>query len=101
MSFTLDRAARVRFAVERATSGRRVGARCAKPTRSNRGKRRCTRYTALGGFLGRGVAGANRLRFSGRLNARRLRSAGYRLVAIPSADGLRGNAKRVRFRVKD
>jgi uncharacterized delta-60 repeat protein len=101
VSFTLDRAASVRFAVERAGSGRRVGGRCVKPTRSNRGKRRCTRYARLaGGFTRRGVAGANRVRFTGRLTARRLRHANYRLVATPSADGRRGDAKRVRFRVK-
>ena len=101
VSFTLDRAAGVRITVERATKGRRVGARCVKLTRSNRGRRPCTRYTALaGGFARKGIAGANRFRFTGRLNAKRLRSARYRLVATPSADGLRGDARHVRFRVK-
>jgi uncharacterized delta-60 repeat protein len=101
VSFTLDRAASVRFSVERAGSGRRVGGRCVKPTRSNRGKRRCIRYSRLaGGFTRRGIAGANRFRFTGRLTARRLGRASYRLIATPSADGRRGNARRARFRVK-
>jgi uncharacterized delta-60 repeat protein len=101
VSFTLDRAASVRFSVERAGSGRRVGGRCVKPSRSNRATRRCTRYTGLArGFTREGDAGANRLRFTGRLNGRRLRPARYRLVATPTADGLRGDATRVRFRVR-
>ena len=101
VSFTLDRAASVRFAIERAANGRRVGARCVKPTRTIHAKRRCIRHARLqGGFARRGVAGANRLRFTGRLSARRLAAGSYRLVAIPSADGLRGGAKFVRFRVK-
>jgi len=100
VAFTLDRRASVRLTVERAGSGRRVGGRCVKHTRANRGKRRCTRYVALaGGFTRQSVAGANRFRFSGRLSARRLRSAGYRLVEVPRADSLRGERKRVRFRV--
>jgi uncharacterized delta-60 repeat protein len=100
VSFTLDRRASVRLTVERAGSGRRVGGRCVKHTRANRGKRRCTRYVALASsFTRQSVAGANRFRFSGRSSARRLRSAGYRLVAVPRADGLRGERKRVRFRV--
>ena len=101
VSFTLDRAASVRFIVEQATSGRRVDGRCVKPTRSNRGGRRCARYARLpGGFRSRCVAGANRLRFTGRLTAQRLRRAQYRLVATPTADGRRGDARRARFRIK-
>jgi uncharacterized delta-60 repeat protein len=101
VSFTLDRAASVRLTVERASRGRRAGGRCVKATRANRRARRCTRYTTLAGaFTHRGVAGANRLRFTGRLSARRLRPGRCRLVATPSADGLRGNAARVSFRIK-
>jgi uncharacterized delta-60 repeat protein len=101
VSFRLDRAARVRMTVERAGSGRRVGGRCVKQTSSNRARRRCTSYTALAGGLSRnGVAGANRSRFTGRLGARWLRSGRYRLLATPSAEGLRGAAQVVHFRVK-
>lgn len=101
LSFTLDRAASVRFTIERASNGRRVRGRCVKGTPSNRARPRCTRYTRLaGGFTRSSVAGSNRLRFTGRLGARRLRVAGYRLVATPSADGQRGDARRARFHVK-
>jgi uncharacterized delta-60 repeat protein len=101
VSFMLDRAASVRFAVARAGSGRRVGGQCVKPTRGNRAKRHCTRYATLaGGFTRDGAAGANRFRFTGRLSARRLARGGYRLIATPSADGRRGEAKRAHFRIR-
>jgi uncharacterized delta-60 repeat protein len=100
VSFGLDRAATVRLGVESASRGRRAGGRCVRPTSSNRGKRPCTRYSAVAGsFTHRGAAGANRLRFSGRVSARRLRPGRYRLVATPSTDGLRGDAARASFRV--
>jgi uncharacterized delta-60 repeat protein len=100
VSFTLDRAATVRLGIERAIRGRVVGGRCVGPTRSNRGKRACTRYASVaGGFTHRGVAGTNRFRLTGRLSARRLRPGRYRLVATPRADGLRGDAARASFRV--
>jgi uncharacterized delta-60 repeat protein len=100
VSFTLDRAASVRLRIERAIRGRLVGGRCVGPTRSNRGKRACTRYAGgAGGFTRRGVAGTNRFRFTGHPGARRLRPGRYRLVATPSADGLRGDAARAPFRV--
>jgi hypothetical protein len=101
VAFTLDRAASVRLGVERAIRGRLVGGRCVGPTRANRGKRACTRYGGVEGrFTHRGVVGTNRFRFTGRLSARRLRPGRYRLVATPSADGLRGDAARASFRVR-
>jgi uncharacterized delta-60 repeat protein len=101
VSFKLNRAASVRFAVERAGRGRRIAGRCVRATLGNRAKRSCTRYTRLaGGFSQAGVVGSNRFRFTGRVGGRPLRPAGYRLVATSTADGLRGDAKRVRFRVK-
>ena len=101
VSFALDRAATVRLSVERVSRGRRAGGRCVSPTRANRGKPACARYSGVGGGVTRrGVAGTNRLRFTGRVSTRRLRPGRYRLVATPSADGLRGDARRVRFGVK-
>ena len=101
VSFMLDRAAGVRFAFERAGRGRRAGGRCVKPTRANRGGRRCRRYVRLaGGFTRRGATGANSLRLTGRLSSRRLSRGSYRLVATPSADHLLGEAKRAHFRIK-
>ncbi|HEV8153175.1 MAG TPA: hypothetical protein VGP78_09590 [Solirubrobacteraceae bacterium] len=99
--FTLSEAGSVRLTVERATSGRRVDGRCARPTRSNRRARRCTRYAALSTTLRRqGSAGSNRLTFRGRLAGRELRAGGYRLrIVATDAAGNRSSAVIVRFRI--
>ena len=77
------RGSSVRFRVERALPGRRVGGRCVKPTRANRRAKGCTRYRLMrGGFTHRGKAGPNRFRFSGRLAGRKLRAGRYRLRAV-------------------
>ena len=101
VSFTLDRAASVRVTIERADSGRRVGRRCVKSARANRGKGHCTRYVRLaGGFTRDGDAGANRFRFTGRLNARRLQVARYRaLLSAVDAAGNRSNRAQASFTV--
>ena len=83
VSYTISEAASVRFRVERALRGRRVGGRCVKLTRANRRAKACTRYTLMrGGFTHRGKAGRNRFRFSGRLAGRKLRPGRYRLRAV-------------------
>ena len=48
--YALSEAARVAFAIERKHQGRRVGSRCSKRTRANRGGRRCMRYARIGAF---------------------------------------------------
>ena len=96
--YRLDRAANVTFTLQRTLSGRRVGRRCVAPTRGNRHRRRCTRYSSV---LVRtrlsGRSGANRtslrIRGSGRQPGR------YRLTAAPTADGLRGVVRATFFRV--
>jgi len=82
VSFRLSEAAKVRFTVERARSGRR-------------------RYVKQrGGFTIRAAAGRTRFRFTGRLRQRKLRPARYRLVGVATdASGQRSAPKRVRFRI--
>ena len=95
--YRLSEAARVRFTVQKRTTGRRVGRRCVKRTSRNAQRRRCRRYVKVrGNFTDAGVAGANRFRFSGRLRNRALARASYRLVArerTPRATA-RGPARR-------
>ena len=70
ITFSLTRGAKVRFRVERAIKGRRSGGRC-RPT-ARRG-RRCTRFKRVrGSFSHTGVAGANTVRFTGRVGSRGL-----------------------------
>jgi hypothetical protein len=100
LRFRLSRAATVTVAVLRAGRGRRAGGRCRKPSRRNRGGRRCTRFNGAGslGFSGR--RGLNRPRFRGRVSGKRLRPGRYRLVAVASdGTGARSLSKRAGFRI--
>lgn len=99
--FTLENyAARVRFTVARRTTGRRVGSSCRKTSRSNRNRKRCTRYVARkGGFTIDGRKGFNSFRFSGRIGGKRLARATYRLYAKPSNEGGTGQTLRHTFRI--
>ena len=81
VSFRLSEAAKVRFTVERKATGRRSGRRCVAPKRSNRKKKRCTRYVAVkGSFTVNGTAGKNSFTFRGRLNRKTLKAGSYLLT---------------------
>jgi hypothetical protein len=98
--YTLSEAGRVVFTVERATPGRKVGGSCRKPTRSNRHKRRCTRYVRAGRFAQLSAAGANTRRFSGKIGRRALKSGSYRVTLVATdATGNASRAKRLSFKV--
>ena len=104
VSYSLNEAATARFTINRRTKGRRVkhGKRrvCAKPTRKNHKRRRCTRVVTLkGSFSRNGVAGKNSFHFTGRLNGRKLKPGRYRLVATPSAGGTNGKPTSSAFRI--
>jgi hypothetical protein len=97
--FSLNSAAAVGFTVERKAKGRKVGRKCRKPSRRNRGKRRCTRFQKVrGSFSRNGKAGSNRFHFSGRMAGRKLKRARYRLVALPKGTP-KGLATRTPFRI--
>jgi 6-phosphogluconolactonase (cycloisomerase 2 family) len=77
--FTLNEAASVRLTFTQTVAGRRVGHRCVTQMQSNRRKPKCTRTTIAGTLTLAAHAGANRLRFEGRLSrTRRLRPGRYR-----------------------
>jgi hypothetical protein len=100
--YTLDRAARVRFTVERRAAGRRVRGRCVAPTRANRLSPRCVRHVGVSGsFAHAGAAGPNRLGFRGRIGGRALTPGDYRLVGTPPRVGTTaGTPRRIAFRIK-
>ena len=78
----------VRFTVQRARGGRRVGGRCVAPTRANRRRSACTRFVAVRESFTRAVRpGATTIRFAGRLGGRQLRVGRYRLIARASTGG--------------
>jgi hypothetical protein len=83
LRFTLAAPGRVTFTVHRLVRGRRVRGRCS--TRARRGTR-CTLARRVGSFFADGRAGANVLRFSGRVAGAALAPGSYRLTAsVPGA----------------
>ena len=99
--FTLSESARVALRIERRLQGRRVRGKCRRPTRANRSRRKCIRFVGATAFNHSGRAGANRVRFSGRLpRGRRLAPGPYRATALAiDAAGGRSSRQRVSFRV--
>ena len=94
MRYTLSERATVTFAIARARPGRRVAGRCRRPTRANRGRRRCTRFVKVGRTIRRASpAGPSTLRFTGRIGRRALRPGRHRMaVAATDAAGNRSTA---------
>jgi hypothetical protein len=100
-TFTLDRAATVRFTVERRTVGRRSGKRCVAPTKKNRKAKKCTRYVRLKGRLDRAsTAGKNSFKFTRRWNGKKLPPGSYRLVGSAlNAAGKTSDTRRASFKI--
>jgi VCBS repeat-containing protein len=98
--YSLSETARVLFTIEQRTTGRSVGGKCVRPTRSNATKRACTLYVKIGSFAQNGVAGTNSKPFSGKIGRRSLRPARYRatLVATDTA-GNKSAPKRINLTV--
>ncbi len=99
IGYRLTAAADVRFTIQRKTTGRLTGDRCRKPTRANRGGKRCVRWVKAGRFLHRGVpAGDVSRHFSGRIGRKALKPGRYRLTAIAtSAVGGKSNPSLTTF----
>lgn len=101
ITYTLSEPATTTFTVQRPLAGRKSGKKCVKPTRKNRKKKRCTRYSTLkGSFADAGTSGVNKVRFSGRLRGKRLKPGKYRLAAIAKdAAGLKSKTAYRNFRI--
>ena len=90
LTYSLSEPAAVTIVIARPRSGRKVGRTCRAPTRSNRRRRRCTRYVTVGTLRRRGLQGVNRVVFTGRIGRKALRPGSYR--AIATAKDAAGNA---------
>ncbi|HXD57491.1 MAG TPA: hypothetical protein VN606_06210 [Thermoleophilaceae bacterium] len=99
-SYSLTKAARVLFRIERPAAGRRVGRSCRRPSRRNRRGRHCTRYVKVGAFAQTGVAGANIKKWSGKLGRRGLGPGRYRATLIASNPGVTASGpRRLSFKI--
>ena len=87
IAYKLNVAATVSFVVERSLPGRRQlvngRQRCVAQTHKNEHAGACVRVAIVGRFTQAGAAGANSLRFSGRIDAEKLPRGNYAIVATP------------------
>ncbi len=75
----------MKLSFAKAEPGRMVAKTCRKPNRSNRAKRRCTRYVTIGSVALQGRRGPNAVSFAGMLSrAKRLLPGSYKLTATPT-----------------
>jgi len=93
VSFELSAAGSVTFTVEHVLSGVKHGHSCVAPTHGATHGKRCTRDVLLhGSFAHAGLAGANSLRFSGRLHGHALAPGSYLLIATYTGNAGRASA---------
>lgn len=98
--FGLSEAARVRITLARRTVGRRVGTRCVAPNRTNRRRKRCTRFVPAGTLTRQSKLGLNSIAFSGRFGKRRLKPGAYRATIVATdAAGNTSAPRRLKFTV--
>jgi hypothetical protein len=83
ISWRDSQAAATTLTVLRPIGGRRQGRSCKRPSKRNKHGKRCTLLLALGSFAHADRAGANSVRFSGRLKGKKLAPGSYVLQAVP------------------
>jgi hypothetical protein len=100
LRYRLSSAATVSFRVRRLLPGVRAGRRCMARKAGHERGRRCTRALLVkGSFSRKSTAGANSVRFSGRVGGRALSRGSYRLTATPAGPGGKGKAVSVNFKI--
>ena len=98
--YRLSEASTVRVALSRRSGGRKVGGRCRRPTRANRGRPRCILYRKAGGFIQQGAAGSNARRFGGTIGGRKLSPGTFRASFVATdVAGNRSRRNAVRFTI--
>jgi hypothetical protein len=103
--YRLSEAAKVTITIERKLKGRRVkkGKKktvCAKPTRKNRKKHKCTRYKRVGRLTASKKAGKQTTPFTGRFKGKALKRGRYRATIVATdAQGAKSKPRRLSFRI--
>jgi hypothetical protein len=97
-SFRLNRPASVSAAIERLTTGRRVGPHCDRASVGLRHRPVCTRVRWMTALTAAGHAGRNTLHFGGDVGGRPLSPGRYQAVfSVPGAPAAASDT--LRFRV--
>lgn len=99
-AFSLNEPAAVRLAFTRPAAGRKVSKKCVPVSKKNRKKRKCTRTVLVGTLAFNAHAGANRVRFAGRLSAtKKLKPGRYTLTVTATSAGLRSTPRSLNFTI--
>jgi hypothetical protein len=99
LSYRHARATLTRLKVLRPVVGHRSGGRCLFGRRSGKG-RSCILFISLGSMTHRSPAGRVKVRFTGRLNGRKLAPGRYRLALKPRSSGKAGSTTYLSFRIR-
>ena len=98
--FSLSEPAAIAITVARQIPGRRSGNRCVPATRKLRKKKACKAYKTVGTLKRAGVAGANKVAFTGKLGKRALGVGRYRATIVATdAAGNKSKAANTPFRI--
>jgi uncharacterized repeat protein (TIGR01451 family) len=99
-TFTLNRAANVRFDFTQPAPGRKANGHCVRPNRHNQHKRRCTRAAIRGSHSFVGHAGQNTVKFFGWLSRhKRLKPGKYTLVITATTPGAGSTSQKLKFTI--
>jgi hypothetical protein len=99
IAYSLSEAGTVRFKLQKATVGRRVGGKCVRKTKRNRKRRACKLFRQVKSFSGPGAVGLNRVALP-KIHGRKLTPGLYKLLmTVTDAKGNARTASKT-FRVK-
>ncbi len=98
-SFQLDQPSTVTIAIRTRRPGRRVGRRCAPPSKRLRKKRSCKRTVTLMKLSRSAHAGLNKVPFSGRVHRKALKPGRYQAVFTAKDSAGSSKPATLRFRI--
>jgi PKD repeat protein len=100
ISFSLSEAASVTFRFTQPASGRKSGKKCVAQTKKNAKAHRCTRTVVVATLTLSGRAGANQVRFSGRISKHtKLKPGAYTVSLVATASGKQSTTSTLRFTI--
>ena len=100
INYAVSEGATVKAVFRRASSGRRVAGRCRRPTRRNRRRTRCTRFTNVGTLQQTVASTTGSISFVGLMRGKPLRVGRYRIeLSATDVTGNRSKKKNLALRV--
>jgi 6-phosphogluconolactonase (cycloisomerase 2 family) len=98
--YTVNEAATVRFKIEQKKIGRLVGKKCKPRTSKNAGRKKCPIFKRVGSRSQAAKAGADKLKWNGKLKGKPLSPGPYRATAVATdSAGGRSEPQTVGFRI--